>query len=351
MKKTFSIVLALMLALGLLSTAGAENMYISVISKGEQHAYWQTVRKGCEDAAKEYGVDMYYYGPETENDIGPQVDALKGELAKNPVAIALAALDTESVMTELKECIDKGIPVIGFDSGVPNAPEGSIYATASTDNVVAAAYAADMLFETEGYAEKLAAGTPENPVVIGVLSQAATGTSIVDRTTGFVNRMKELAGDVGTVSVQGHEVWAAPVDGAGIIIHVEVGATTLVGDVQNAANALLNQDNLISIFPSNEGAVTGLLAATADGSEFAPGARYDGVLVAGFDASRAQKNAVRQGWFIGSVSQNPYQIGYLAVELAVKAANGEEVADVDTGFVWYNAENVDSEEMAMLVYD
>lgn len=43
---------------------------------------------------------------------------LKNEMSKNPAAIALAALSTDSVMTELQECVEKGIPVIGFDSGV-----------------------------------------------------------------------------------------------------------------------------------------------------------------------------------------------------------------------------------------
>ena len=62
------------------------------------------------------------------------MEALNGELVKEPDALCLAALSTESVMTQLQECVDKGIPVIGFDSGVPNAPEGSIKATASTNN-------------------------------------------------------------------------------------------------------------------------------------------------------------------------------------------------------------------------
>ena len=43
--------------------------------------------------------------------------------------------------------------------------------------------------------------------------------------------------------------------------------------------------------------------------------------------------------------------GYKAVELAVKAANGEEVSDVDTGAQWYNAENIDDEMISLLVYD
>ena len=60
---------------------------------------------------------------------------------------------------------------------------------------------------------------------------------------------------------------------------------------------------------------------------------------------------MRYGWFVGSVTQEPYRLGCLAVELAVKAANGEEVSDVDTGAQWYTAENIDDPEIAMLVYD
>lgn len=182
MKRTLVLVLAFVLALSCFTAAMAEEpLYISVISKGEQHAFWQAVRKGCEDAANEYNVEMYYYGPPSESDVVLQVEALNAEMQKEPQAIALAALSTESVMAQLQECIQKGIPVIGFDSGVPNAPEGSIRATASTNNQKAAALAAEKMLELEGFADALTSGTPEAPVVIGVLSQDATGESVTSR--------------------------------------------------------------------------------------------------------------------------------------------------------------------------
>ena len=90
MKKLFALVLALMLVLGAVAVA-EEPLYISVISKGEQHAFWQTVRTGCEEAAAEYGVEMYYYGPPSESDIQLQVEALNSELVKEPDALCLAA--------------------------------------------------------------------------------------------------------------------------------------------------------------------------------------------------------------------------------------------------------------------
>lgn len=351
MKRTLALILSLMLVTGLVAIAGADEMYISVISKGEQHAFWQAVRKGAEDAAAEYSVKMYYYGPPSEADIQLQVDALKAEMAKKPAALALAALSTDAVMTELQECLANKIPVIGFDSGVPNAPEGAIYATASTNNKNAAGLAAVEMMKFETLVEKMKAATPENPVVVAVLSQDATSESVTGRTTGFVNKMKELASEYGVVAVQGHDLWAEPADNPSVIIHTEISATPQIGDVTNSANAVLNMNNLAALFLSNEGTVNGLLAATADGSDLAEGARFGDLLVAGFDAGASQKNAIRQGWFVGSITQDPYRIGYLAVELAYKAASGEAVEDVDTGAKWYTAENIDDPDIALLVYD
>ncbi len=351
MKKFLALFLVLVLALSITASFAEEKMLISVISKGEQHAFWQAVRKGAQDAADKYGVNMYYYGPPSESDIVPQVEALKGEMAKGPKALALAALSTDAVMTELQEAIEKKIPVIGFDSGVPNAPEGAIYATASTNNQNAAALAAEKMMENEGFVAKLKEATAEKPAVVAVLSQDATSESITGRTTGYVNKFVELAAAYGTVQVKGHNLWATEVEKPTIILHVEVSATPNINDVTNSANAILNLDNLVAIFCSNEGAVGGLLAATADGSEFGENGRFAGILVAGFDAGAPQKNAVRNGWFIGSVTQDPYMIGYLAVELAYKAANGEAVADVDTGAQWYTKDNIDEPNIALLVYD
>ena len=352
MKKVLSLVLVLMLALAMLTVAVAEEkMYIPVMAKGFQHQFWQTVYAGAQAAAADYGVEIYFDGPASETNIDDQVEMLKSEMAKDPAAIALAALSTDAVMTELQECLAKEIPVIGFDSGVPDAPEGSIYATASTNNENAAALAAEKLYAKEGFADMLAAATAENPVVIAVISQEAVSGSIVGRTTGFVDKMVELASANGTVSVTGHDIWKNEVADASIIIHVQISATTEATDVATASNAVLNMDNLKAVFLSNEGAVTGFLAATADGSDLAEGGRYGDLIVVGFDAGAPQKNAIRNGWFYGSVTQDPYQIGYKAVELAVKAANGEEVADVDTGAQWYNAENIDDEMISMLVYD
>ena len=332
--------------------ASTEKMYIPVMAKGFQHQFWQAVKAGADAAAADFGVEIYFDGPASETEIDAQVNMVKTELSKNPKAMALAALSTDAVTEILEECAEKNIPVIGFDSGVPGDTTGAVKATACTNNESAAAIAAEKFGENDTVVEAMKNATSDNPVIIGCLSQDAVSASVCGRTTGFVDKMYEIAETYqpGKVSVEGHAKWEKKVDAPAIIIEVAISATTEATAVQTAANSLLGM-NPVAIFCSNEGAVTGFLSAVSDGEDLAEGGKYDGLVVAGFDAGAAQKNAVRQGWFYGSVTQDPYQIGYKAVELAVKAANGEEVSDVDTGAQWYNAENIDDEMISLLVYD
>ena len=335
------------------STGGDETIYIPVMAKGFQHQFWQAVKAGAEAAATDLGVEIYFDGPASETEIDKQVNMVKTEMAKNPKAMALAALSTDAVKEILAECAEKNIPVIGFDSGVPDDTSGAVKATAATNNEAAAAIAAEKFGEHEGLVAKMQAATPDNPVVIGCISQDAVSASVMGRTTGFVNKMAEVAEKYqpGKVSVEGHTIWEKKVADPAIIIQVAISATTEATAVQTAATSLLGTKGLAAVFCSNEGAVTGFLAAVSDGEDLAEGGRYADLVVAGFDAGAAQKNAVRQGWFYGSVTQDPYSIGYNAVEMAYKAAKGEPVSDVDTGAQWYNADNIDDEMIALLVYD
>lgn len=325
-------------------TTDDEPGYYAVIAKGFQHQFWQVVKQGSEEAAADLGVEIYFTGPEGESAQSAQVDMLNAELAKNPDAIALAALNTEAVLTQLKEAQDKGIPVIGFDSGVPNAPEGQIAANAATDNVNAGALAAEKMYES--FKDAVDAATADSQVTIAVLSQDATSASVTGRTKGFAEKMLELVGDKGAISGDYSAINSGDASAAAVNIAVTVGATPDITDMTNAANGVLNTENLIGVFCSNEGAVNGLLAAVNAGSVLP-----EGVKLVGFDAGAGQKAAVKNGVFLGSITQDPYSIGYKAVELAVAAAKGETVSDVDTGAKWYDANNMEDEDIAPLLYD
>ena len=305
---------------------------VEVIAKGFQHDFWKAVNKGAEKAADELGAKITFVGPQNETAIAEQLEQLNNAINKNPKAIALAALDTEAELDAIKQAQSKNIPIIGFDSGVPGAPEGAIKATASTDNHAAGGNAAEHMFPL---IEKKIGDTP---VRIGVVSQEANSLSITQRTSGFIDKMVELIEKKGVkVAVVGHDKFKNNVaeSGAKVIIEVRVPAQVEKADT-------------IAIYGSNEFAAKAIINANGSFKESKLGA--DKIIAVGFDSGALQQDAIRNGVFAGSVTQDPIQIGYQAVKLAVESAQGKEVKDVDTGSKWYDAKNIDSDEIKDLLY-
>ena len=62
-------------------------------------------------------------------------------------------------------------------------------------------------------------------------------------------------------------------------------------------------------------------------------------------------DAIRSGAEAGAITQDPIGIGYKCVEAAVKALDGETLPkEIDTGFHWYDADNIDSDDIEPLLY-
>ena len=175
--KNKSILLAAVLLVAIAGSAFAQqSIYIPLISKGFQHQFWQAVKLGAEQAAKELNVKITFEGPESEAMVDKQIDMLAAAIAKKPAAIGFAALDSKAAIPLLKQAQAAKIPVIGFDSGVDSDIP---LATASTDNIKAAALAADKMAALIG-------GKGEVAVVV----HDQTSITGITRRDGFVNQMK-----------------------------------------------------------------------------------------------------------------------------------------------------------------
>lgn len=316
---------------------------IYLVSKGFQHQFWQAVLQGAQEAAAEYGVEIDFQGPDTESDIAQQVNMFNNALNNNPPAIGLAALDTEACLEGIAKAQSAGIPIVGFDSGVPGAPEGAIVANASTDNYAAGELAAEETYKL--IKETIASAA--SPVRIGVMNQDATSESITGRGSGFVDRIKALIeADGKTVSVEGHDKWADKTDGADVIIDVAVPAQVTAELSSIDAQNLLNKADTICIYASNQHSGEGLINGDAN-----LGKLGKDIVGIAFDSGALIKSAVKDGRLAGAVTQDPLQIGYKTVELCVKAAKGEAVSDVDTGCQWYTADNMEDPKIAPNLYD
>ena len=293
------------------SAVAQDKMYIPLISKGFQHQFWQAVKLGADKAAEEFGVEVTFEGPETEAQVDKQMEMLTTALSKNPAAIGFAALDSQASIPLLQQAQAAGIPVVAFDSGVDSDIPVS---TASTSNVAAAALAGAKMAELIGGSGKVA-----------VIAHDQTSRTGIDRTEGFVNEIK--------ANHPGVE-----------IVTVEVGGGDQLKSAEIAKTLLTANPDLKGIYATNEGGAIGMV----NGIQEAGGS----VVLIGFDSGKAQKDAIRSGLMAGAITQNPVGIGYETVKAAVAAAKGEAVEkNIDTGFYWYDATNIDAPEIAAVLYD
>ncbi|WP_373212973.1 substrate-binding domain-containing protein [Ruminococcus sp. 5_1_39BFAA] len=333
------------------SAADYSGLQIEIVSKGFQHQYWQAVLKGAEQKAEELGCTINFVGPNSESDYADQVQMLTSAINAGPGAIALAALDTESCLDAITQAQDAGIPIIGFDSGVPGAPDGAIYANASTDNYAAGELAAEKTYEV--LKDRIA--NAEGAVRIGVMGQDAVSESVVNRGLGFIDKIGELAiADGNTVKLEGNDRYVndakvESTDDGNVIIETLVPSQVTSELSAIDCQTLLNKEDIICVYGSNQHSGEAMVTGNENLMKFGQG--EDQVIGVAFDSGAVIKAAVADGTFLGAITQAPVAMGETVVELACKAASGEEVSDVDTGCQWYTAENMEDEEIAQNLYD
>lgn len=323
--------------------------------KSFQSTYWDAAQEGMKKASEELGVTYKAQGPNSESDIADQVNMINTAIASNPVGLGLAACDTSSVQDALKTCAEKGIPVVTFDTGIADAPEGSVVCEVCTDNAQAGAVAAENMYNSIKDVVKDADGQ----VIIGEVNQDATAQNIQQRGTGFINKMIELLqADGKTVAVSGNEFYVNAAEGADadakdadVVIQVAVPAQTTVELCSTEAQAILSQENCIAVFGSNQVSAEGVLAANANLNVLGSDPANGDVVGVGFDAGSIIKAAVKDGTFIGAVTQSPLMMGYYAIYALTAAANGQELQDVPTDGYWYDATNMEDEDIAPNLYD
>ncbi|PXA98451.1 BMP family ABC transporter substrate-binding protein [Nostoc sp. 3335mG] len=288
-----------------------DNYDIALISKGFQHQFWQAVKAGADKAAAEFGVTVTFEGPETETQVDRQLDMLAAALSRKPSAIGLAALDSQAAGPLLQQAKDANIPIIAFDSGVDSDIP---LTTVTTDNVAAAALAADKMAELIGGEGKVA-----------VVAHDQTSRTGIDRVDGFVNRIKEAYPDIEVVSVQ-------------------YGGGDQLQSTEITKSILLANPDLKGIFGANEGSAIGVVNGKTE--------LNSNIVVIGFDSGAAQKGFIESGAMAGAITQNPVGIGYETVKAAIGALKGETLPKIiDSGFNWYDKTNMADPEIAAVLYD
>jgi len=290
----------------------AAKPYIPVISKGFQHQFWQAVKKGSEQAATDLNVTITFEGPESEAMVDKQVEMFQTALDKKPAAICLAAVDSKAFQPLLEKAKAVGIPVIGFDSGVDSDIPVT---TAATDNIAAAAMAADKMAELIG-------GEGE----VAIIAHDQTSRTGIDRVKGFTDEITNKYPKI-------------------TIVDTQYGGGDQLKSTDLAKAIIQAHPNLKGFFGANEGSIIGVLNGVKELS-------MEGkIVVIGYDSGQQQMDAIRSGAEAGAITQNPIGIGYKCVEAAYKACKGETLPKtIDTGFMWYDKTNIDDPKIQAVLY-
>lgn len=101
--------------------AKADKAYrIGVFFKDSTSMFWRYVGQGCQTKAEELGVEFVEYSPASYTDAAGQINMLEDAIASGIDAIAIAAIDSTAVVDTLVKAEDAGIPVIVFNTLIPD---------------------------------------------------------------------------------------------------------------------------------------------------------------------------------------------------------------------------------------
>ncbi|WP_069999098.1 ABC transporter substrate-binding protein [Cellulosilyticum sp. I15G10I2] len=288
--------------------------YIPIIVQRES-PYWEAIRAGAEKAAKDYDVNILIEAPKSPppTALNEQLNLFRNALATMPPAVILSALDTEAFTPYLEQAQEQNIPVIALDSNVDSP---IIRISVATDNYKAGELAAHRLAELVGGKGK-----------VGILTHRTGITSALNRRSGFVITLVEKYPDIE-------------------ILPIQYGIGTTESLIEGAKTLLMENPDIKGIFGTNRDA-TEVIINTA--KELG---KIDSLKIIGFDASKMISEAIRKGIVSGAIAQDPVNMGYKAVESAIKASAGEDLpVFINTGFFWYDSSNIDDPRIKVLLYE
>lgn len=295
--------------------AGAgEQKTIAFVAAQMTATYFQVMQCGAKAAAEENQVQLDWQG-DPNWDLKTQTPLINAAVQTKPDGLVLVPTDPVGLIETVGNISADGIPVITVDG---NLDEPAELQNIRTNNLSAGALAADALAE--------AVGGKGTVLVIASFPGVAANAERVD---GFAERMAEAHPDI-------------------TVLPTEYSDADQSKAAQKAAAAITNPD-LVGIYttlaPASAGASSAIQAANRAGE----------VKLVAYDADPSQVADLKAGVYDALVAQDPYGLGYDAVDRLAKIANGSLEADsleyqeyVEAFII--NRENADSDEAKRFIY-
>jgi len=104
-------------ALGLATSAMAQDMRFVVVSHGQaSDPFWSVVKNGVDQAAEDLGVEVEYRSPGTF-DMVQMAQIIDAAVASQPDGLVVSIPDAEALGDSIRNAVASGIPVISMNSG------------------------------------------------------------------------------------------------------------------------------------------------------------------------------------------------------------------------------------------
>ncbi|GAA2954441.1 MULTISPECIES: ABC transporter permease/substrate-binding protein [Streptomyces] len=247
--------------------------------------FFVQMKEGAQAEAEKAGIDLTV--TDAQNDASQQANQLQNFTSSGVDSVIVNPVDSDAVGPGVRSANKADIPVIAADRGVNKADTATLVAS---DNVAGGKLAAKAL------ADKL--GGKGSIVVL----QGTAGTSASrERGAGFAEGIKAYPG-IKVVATQ-------PAD------------FDRTKGLDVMTNLLQGHPGITGVFAENDEMALG--AVKALGSKAGKS-----VSVVGFDGTPDGLKAVEAGTLYASVAQQPKELGRIAVQNAVKAADDEKIQDM-----------------------
>ncbi|MFD8423443.1 substrate-binding domain-containing protein [Streptomyces sp. NPDC059466] len=244
--------------------------------------FFVQIKKGAQQEAKKLGVSLTV--TDAQNDASQQANQLQNFTSSGLGAIIVNPVDSDAAGPSVRSANKADIPVIGVDRGVNKADTAALVAS---DNIEGGKLGAKALAEKLGGKGKI------------VILQGLAGTSASrERGAGFAEGLKAYPG-IKVVARQ-------PAD------------FDRTKGLDVMTNLLQAHPDVQGVFAENDEMALGAIKAL--GSKAGKS-----VSVIGFDGTPDGLKAVKNGTLYASVAQQPTELGRIAVENALKSAEGKKV--------------------------
>lgn len=294
------------------SEAGARKLRIAVIPKATTHEFWKAIHAGAVKASDELEVDIFWKGPQKEDDRAQQITVVEDFINRGVDGIVLAPLDDRALCRPVQDAVRENIPVVIIDSGLQGKDYISFVATDNYQGGVVAARRLGEILEGKGD--------------IFLIRYQVGSASTTKREKGFLDAMKAEFPDIS------------------ILVQDQYAGATTETAYQLAENLLGRFPEVDGIFCPNESSTFGTLRALQES------ALAGKVKFVGFDSSPKLVQALRDGHIHGLVLQDPIKIGYLGVKQMALHLKGHKVEErIDTGVYLATRENMDEPEIKSLL--